>query len=130
MTRDQKALEQQASPVEEPAAAKEVAEAVPGDQDLARRRSQGAMPWGRHPVDIRLSIPLLAGRYYVTLVAGKERRNAERRSNEKRKHPLITLGNLAVFFGFGLLSGLAAMALVQLAGSYLFIRSGIMVLSQ
>ena len=97
---------------------------VPG---TAQRSAPGGESWGRHPVNLRLSIPLPFGRYYVTLVAGKERRGAERLASERRKNPLLTFGNLAVFFGLGCVCGLALLALFQLASAYLLTQLGIMV---
>ncbi len=49
-----------------------------------------------HPVNIRLSIPVFFARYYVTIVAGKERRSRERRPSEYRKHSLLKVGNVLV----------------------------------
>ena len=98
--------------------------AAPG---IAQRSAPGGESWDRHPVNLRLSIPLPFGRYYVTLVAGKERRGAERLASERRKHPLLTFGNLAVFFGLGCVCGLALLALFQLASAYLLTQLGIMV---
>ena len=98
--------------------------AAPG---IARRSAPSGESWNRHPVNLRLSIPLPFGRYYVTLVAGKERRGAERLASERRKHPLLTFGNLAVFFGLGCICGLALLALFQLASAYLLTQLGIMV---
>ena len=63
----------------------------------------------------------------MTLVAGKERRGAERLASERRKHPLLTFGNVAVFFGLGCVCGLALLALFQLASAYLLTQLGIMV---
>lgn len=99
----------------------------PSAPGVARRSAPGGESWGRHPVNLRFSIPLPFGRYYVTLVAGKERRDAERLASERRKHPLLTFGNLAVFFGLGCVCGLALLALFQLAGAYLLTEFGIMV---
>ncbi len=109
---------------------------LPGDiggdeQDapgIAQRSAPGGESWDRHPVNIRLGIPLPFGRYYVTLVAGKERRGADRLASERRKHPLLTFGNMAVFFGLGCVCGLALLALFQLASAYLLTQLGIMVL--
>ena len=98
-----------------------------GAPGIAERSAPGGESWGRHPVNLRLSIPLPFGRYYVTLVAGKERRGAERLTSERRKHPLLTFGNLAVFFGLGCVCGLALLALFQLASAYLLTQLGIMV---
>ena len=94
---------------------------------IARRSAPGGESWDRHPVNLRFSIPLPFGRYYVTLVAGKERRGAERLASERRKHPLLTFGNVAVFFGLGCVCGLALLALFQLASAYLLTQLGIMV---
>ncbi len=99
----------------------------PSAPDIAHRSAPGDESWGRHPVNLRFSIPLPFGRYYVTLVAGKERRGAERLASERRKHPLLTFGNLAVFFGLGCVCGLALLALFQLASAYLLTELGIMV---
>ncbi len=98
-----------------------------GAPGIAQRDAPGGESWGRHPVNLRLSIPLPFGRYYVTLVAGKERRRADRLASERRKHPLLTFGNLAVFFGLGCVCGLALLALFQLASAYLLTQLGIMV---
>ncbi len=94
----------------------------------AQRNAPGAESWDQHAVNLRLSIPLPFGRYYVTLVAGKERRGAGRLASERRKHPLLTFGNVAVFFGLGCVCGLALLALLQLASAYLMTQLGIMVL--
>ena len=95
---------------------------------IAQRSSPGGQSRDRQPVDLRFGIPLPFGRYYVTLVAGKERRGTERLASERRKHPLLTFGNVAVFFGLGCVCGLALLALFQLASAYLLTQLGIMVL--
>ena len=51
-------------------------------------------PWKTHPVDIRFTIPLPFGSFYVTLVAGRERRSLARRSVDGRSRPLLRLGNV------------------------------------
>ncbi len=55
----------------------------------------GDRPWRTHPVDIRLSIPLPFGPFYITLVAGRERRSPVRRAVERRERPLARAGNVA-----------------------------------
>ncbi len=99
-----------------------------GAPGIAQRSAPGAESWDRHAVNLRLSIPLPFGRYYVTLVAGKERRGADRLASERRKHPLLTFGNVAVFFGLGCVCGLVLLALFQLASAYVLTQLGIMVL--
>ena len=58
----------------------------------------GKLKWGRHPIDMRLSIPTLFSRYYLVLVGGPERRAAGRLADEKLRHPFRTLGNF-LFLG-------------------------------
>ena len=69
--------------------------------------------WGRHPVNIRITIPLPLRSYYLTIVAGPERRSRERRISERNKHPLFTPGNMIVLFVFGSIVGLAVMVLLK-----------------
>ena len=57
--------------------------------DAARRCG-----WGRHPTDIRLSIPLLFRRYYLVLLAGQERRSNHRLRQDRNEYPVMTVGNL------------------------------------
>ena len=57
-------------------------------------------PWSHHPINIRFSVPFVGGRYYFTMVAGRERRTHERRRDERSDHPLMTWGN--AFFAMGL----------------------------
>lgn len=54
--------------------------------------------WRRQSVDIRLSFPLLANRYFMTIEAGRERRPGLRRKAERFFHPLGTIGN-TLFMG-------------------------------
>ena len=98
-----------------------------GAPGTVQRNAPGGESWDRHPVNLRFSIPLPFGRYYVTLVAGKERRSAERRAGERRKQPLLTFGNLAVFISAGCVCSLAVLALFQLANAYLLTQLGITV---
>lgn len=80
------------------------APATGGDQD--------STTWSSHPINIRLSVPMFHRRFYVTLVAGQERRRHERRKAERSDHPLLTAGN--VFFTLGLATLFTIMALAAL----------------
>jgi hypothetical protein len=51
-------------------------------------------PWRSHPVDIRISIPLPFRRFYVTIVAGPERRSSARRASDRRSRQLASFGNV------------------------------------
>lgn len=57
------------------------------------KEASEAVAWGKHPVDIRLSIPGLLNRYYLVVVGGKERRGKARVALEKTRHPLHRLSN-------------------------------------
>lgn len=86
---------------------------------IADRQAAGDRSWSSdHAVNLRLSIPLGFGRYYLTVVAGKERRGRERRVHERRKHPLRTVGNvlfLLIVGGIQLLGGLYVMQRLLIA---------------
>ncbi len=82
------------------------------DQDVKEETESSALEtpyagWsGRdHAVNIRVSLPLFFGRYYVTILAGKERRGAKRREEESQKHPLWTAANTIVLFAAGFIVG-------------------------
>jgi hypothetical protein len=93
----------------------DAAPAVDGPIETAQRRPSGASSAGRvaddrhlyagrewssdHPLNIRVSIPLGVGRYYITLVAGKERRARARIALDRHQHPLDTPGNV-LFLAF------------------------------
>ncbi len=99
-----------------------------GEPGIANRKASSAVPWeSDHPINLRLSIPLLFKRYYVTIVAGEEHRGSERLTAERRKHPLVTRGNLLFFVLVGTVIGLAGLALIQFAMMYLFDQSGALV---
>lgn len=51
-------------------------------------------PWKTHPVDIRFTIPLPFGRFYVTVVAGRERRSPARRASDGQGRELVRFGNV------------------------------------
>jgi len=96
-----------------------------GEPGIANRKASSAVPWeSDHPINIRLSIPLLIKRYYVTIVVGEERRTPERLSVERRKHPLVSRGNLVFFTLAGTVIGLACLALIQFATRYFLDQTG------
>ncbi len=59
----------------------------------ASKEATEAIKWGKHPIDIRLSIPSLFNRYYLVLIGGKERRDNTRLANERKRHPFNRIGN-------------------------------------
>jgi hypothetical protein len=87
--------------------------------DLKEALARATAPrWFEHPVDIRLSIPLPFGRYYLALVLGPERRNDARRKAESNSRRVVTPANLLfiltiVVLFYGVL-GLAALLLTRI----------------
>jgi hypothetical protein len=61
----------------------------------------------RFPIDIRFSVPFLPHPFFVTLIAGPERRGSQRLIQERERHPLTSWGNLATFVVFSTLCGTA-----------------------
>lgn len=59
---------------------------------------------GHHRINLRATLPLPFGKWYVTLVAGPERRRKERQKDERKKHPLETLPNLMFLLSIGIVS--------------------------
>lgn len=57
--------------------------------------------WRRHPINIRLTFPLMANRYFITVVGGSEKRSGERVKREMRMFPLRTAGNVLFLLGLG-----------------------------
>ncbi len=53
--------------------------------------------WIGHPVDLRFSMRLPFGRYYLALVAGPERRAPARAAAERPRQPIATFGNILFF---------------------------------
>ncbi len=126
MTKPQQSLERQHERLEQ-----ETREELSDNSSGSVHKAPGGEPWGNdHPVNIRLSIPLLFGRYYVTIVAGKERRSGERLASERKKHPFMKLGNLVVMAACGTICGLAALSMFQIATAYVLLRSGMMTFGQ
>lgn len=75
-----------------------VRESFSDAQNEALRDAFKPATWHRQSVDIRLSIPLFPSRYFVTIVAGRDRRQGRRRKAERLFHPLSTIGN-TIFMG-------------------------------
>ncbi len=71
--------------------------------DTQRATIERALDRGRrqiHPVNLRLSIPILWRRFYRVLLAGPEPRSAERRRGERFTRPLRAVANSVVFAVF------------------------------
>ncbi|MDH3663873.1 MAG: hypothetical protein OEU92_28305 [Alphaproteobacteria bacterium] len=80
------------------------AEASEQHRDAPRPKVYAREWSSNHAINLRVSIPLLFGRWYVTLVAGPEKRSKQRRVEERSKHSLETGGNLMFLFSIGTIS--------------------------
>ncbi len=54
----------------------------------------------RQAVDIRWTIPLIWFRFFIVILAGPERRSAERRAAERAARPILTWSNVIVIAVF------------------------------
>jgi len=86
------------------------------EQEAAIRAAVGTTRWSDHPVDLRLSLPMPGLHFYMALVGGRERRSRARLRHERRLHPLVSLGNVAIFTGLTLVLGLGLIGAAALAG--------------
>ena len=56
------------------------------EQVRGLRQACEQLRWGRHPLDIRLSLPFPATRFYLVFLAGMERRSTQRLRAEGHGH--------------------------------------------
>ncbi len=79
----------------------------------------GCDPSLRHPpVNIRFSLPAFGRRYFVTIIGGVERRDAQRRAQERTRHPLRTIANFLFFLFLGALIYVLSIASLLLHSSF------------
>lgn len=76
-----------------------------------------APSWRRYPVNLRLTLPLIKDRWFLTVVAGRERRSGERLRRDSRLHPVRTMGNTVFLLGVAGLFYVAAFAILVTASS-------------
>lgn len=92
-----------------------IAEGLTVEQRIAIAEAARENTFARPPVNIRISARLPFRRYFLTILAGPERRNAERVREERRQHPRQTKRN----FLFVVLAALAFYASAVLALRFL-----------
>jgi len=80
-----------------------IVESLTPDQYQAILDAAGEMPWDDHEVNIRLTLPLILRRFYITVVGGAEKRSIGRRTIDRHKYPLRTAANVFFFIGIGTL---------------------------
>lgn len=93
----------------------DVVQSFTEDQRAALWTAVKPTTWRRHPVNIRLTIPLMGDRFFVTVVGGYEKRSSERLARERRMFPMRTAGNILFLMGVG-----GAFYLAAIVGMMLF----------
>jgi hypothetical protein len=76
-----------------------IADTLTTEQKEAIHEAWRYPEWKLHPVNVRLSIPVIKRRFYLTVVGGEEARSAERRNRERHRYPLRTVANVLFFAG-------------------------------
>lgn len=85
-----------------------------GEQRRAIAAAADQPGWTDHRINIRLSVPFLPKRWYITIVGGPERRHKVRRYLDRRRNPVNTAGNFAfVVVAAAFFYGLAAIAILM-----------------
>ena len=86
--------------------------------EIAKAASES--PWRQQPIDIRFTLRMPFGPYYLRLVAGQERRNESRLRLEWTVQPLRTARNMTfviagalVFYGVALATMLLLSSVVE-----------------
>lgn len=108
----------------EPAAAP----VLDGDGKPAKRVYAGREWTSDHSLNIRMSIPIGIGRYYITLVAGKERRARARLALDRRQNPLDTPTNVIFIATITTIATAGSITLLYLVLAHIFGWSGRLVL--
>lgn len=84
----------------------EVKETLTLEQVAAIQRAFGSENWTRrHPLDLRVTLPIPGLRFYIVLLAGEEKRSKQRLQYTKVLYPLWTPSNIIFLLGlFSILS--------------------------
>jgi len=72
----------------------EILETFTPEQRAALWGAAKSSTWRRHPIDIRLSIPVVGVHLFIAIIGGVERRSLARRRRDARIHPFFTATNL------------------------------------
>lgn len=106
--------------IKDPSADGTAAVSVPSPPANQNRHQYAGREWtSDHPLNLRMSVPLPFGRYYITVVAGRERRARARLSLVRRQHPLSTPGNILFLFLLGLVTIAGSLSIAYMLLSHL-----------
>lgn len=72
--------------------------ASPGSQTTEAGETKAG--WRRHPIDVRITLPGFGKRFFVTVLAGIEKRRPDRLRADRIHYPLRTRANILFFLGF------------------------------
>ena len=75
-----------------------IAETFSDAQLRAIIRAYGVRSWGRHAIDFRFTLPVLARTCYFVFLAGIDKRPRSRNRAERHSHPMATIGNYLFLF--------------------------------
>lgn len=64
--------------------------------EAIKQAISASAPFKKHPVDVRMSIPLFFFRFYFVLLAGRDRRSETRNKEDARRKKT---GAMSIFFG-------------------------------
>ena len=78
----------------------EIAKTFTFEQIEAIKKAFGFPDWNRHPVDIRVSIPIPGLRFYLILLAGRQHRSNQRLQVSRSMFPLWKPVNILFIIGF------------------------------
>jgi|GEM_PF-579978 len=78
----------------------EIADSFNEEQLKAIKKAFGYQSWNRHPLDLRVSVPIPGLHFYLVLLAGSERRSKQRLRSKKGVYPLWTPSNIVFLIGF------------------------------
>ncbi len=99
------------------------------EESMDQRHVYAGREWSTdHSLNIRISIPLGIGRYYITLVAGKERRARARLALDRRQNPLDTPGNVMFLAFVFMVAATGSITLLYLVLAHIFGWSGRLIL--
>lgn len=86
-----------------------VVETLTSEQRKAIHEALTSGGASRQPVNIRLSLPFLKWRFFITVISGGEKRSHDRRAADQAHHPVRTIGNFFFVTGLACLFYLVAL---------------------
>jgi hypothetical protein len=63
------------------------------------QEAAAAATFGRHPLDLRVTLPLMGREFYLVVLGGPEQRSDARRRAERQRYPVGKTANLLFLLG-------------------------------